>query len=164
MRFMKLSAVGFVLALVLVFLAFFSARPGADDFQDNDKGIGSGIGNYLSAEIMYNAKLSPHRTIGSLTDSEINSLCNSIKYIMKLSYYNNKTGYMSNFGKFTEVHRKGIDDGRFPNFHDSIKFKEGDEFEFKVYRMKTDSHGNEIIADSSINNDRTSWWVPNVQI
>lgn len=131
--------------------------------QDKKKGIGSGIGNYLAAEIMYNAKLSPHRKIGSLTQTEITTLCHSIKYIIKLSYYNNTIGYMTSFGSFSDVHKKGIDEGDFPNFHKDIKLKKSDKFEFKVYGLKKDLHGNNVTADTTINKDRTTWWVPNVQ-
>ena len=55
--------------------------------QNKNETIGCGLGNYLTAEIMYEAKLSPYRTLGSLTKKELEKLNESIKKIIKISYY-----------------------------------------------------------------------------
>jgi len=128
----------------------------------DQKAIGSGIGNYLSSEILYNAKLSPKRTLKSLSNNDLKKLSQSIKYIMKLSYYNNPTGYMTNFDKFILKHKKGIDNGKYPNYHQDIKLKKSDQFKFNVYRRKLDNNGNKVLADK-INNNRTTYWIPNIQ-
>ena len=131
--------------------------------QNKSDGIGSGIGNYLAPEIMYDAKISPLRTIGSLSKMDIFALAHSIKYIIKLSYFNNKTGYMANFGTFTREHKKGIQSGLYPDYHPDIILKSADAFEFKVYRQKVDPYGNEVKIDKTINDNRSTYWVPNVQ-
>jgi len=131
--------------------------------QNISNGLGSGIGNYLMPEILYDAKLSPFRKMGSLTDVEIDRLGISIKRIIKLSYYNNTTGYMSNFESFAETHKLGIISGKYPDYHKDIKFKPTDVFEFKVYRQKKDKLGNKVEQDKTINEGRTTYWVPSVQ-
>lgn len=131
--------------------------------QTKTSGIGSGIGNYLAPEILYEAKLSPYRQLNSLTNQELSKLAYSIKYIMKLSYYNNSTGYMTNFGEFTEIHRQKIDSGFYPNYHPEIILKSTDKFEFKVYRKEKDPLGNIVQKDKSYAKNRSIYWVPNVQ-
>lgn len=126
-------------------------------------GLVSGLGNYLMPEILYDCKLSPSRTIGSLTISEINSLAQSIRYVVKLSYYYNTTGYMTNFGNFIETHKKKIDKGIYPNYQSTIVLAKTAKFEFKVYQQKTDSFGNHVEANKEMNAGRTTYWVPNVQ-
>lgn len=130
--------------------------------QNKNDGIFSGIGNYLAPEILYNAKISPRRSIGSLSDKELLILSHSIKYIVKLSYYNNKTGYMKNFESFIDKHREKINDGYFPNYHTDINLK-NNEFQFNVYRLNKDPYGNEILKDKDIVNGRTVYWVPKIQ-
>ena len=131
--------------------------------QNISDSIGSGIGNYLLAEILYHAKLSPCRTLKSLSKQDIFTLSYSIKYIMKLSYFNNKIGYMTNFGDFIDVHREGIINGKFPNYHDDIKLDNSDIFEYKVYQKKKDPYGNDVINDRNINKNRSTWWVKEIQ-
>jgi formamidopyrimidine-DNA glycosylase len=117
-------------------------------------GLLSGLGNYLTPEILYRAKISPFREIGSLSNDDIKKLSHSIKYVTKLSYYNNTTGYMTNFGSFIKTHKEKIDDGKYPEYHPEIKLKE-DTFKFNVYRQKKDPLGNEVERDVTINNGRT---------
>lgn len=132
--------------------------------QNVSDGIVSGLGNYLTPEILYNCKLNPYREIGSLTQIEIHSLAESIKYITKLSYYNNSTGYMTNFGDFIQLHKKRIDDKIYPEYHTNIKLSVTDEFKFSVYQQKKDLLGNDVTPDKEINKGRTTYWVRNVQI
>jgi formamidopyrimidine-DNA glycosylase len=131
--------------------------------QKQNEGIVSGIGNYLMAEILYDAKLSPYRKAGSLTDSEIKTLGKSIQYITKLSYYDNETGYMTHFDEFIQDHKKGIDKGVYPEYHNDIKLKKNEGFDFKVYRKNKDSDGNEVLADKKLQKTRATYWAPAVQ-
>jgi formamidopyrimidine-DNA glycosylase len=131
--------------------------------QKQNDGVISGIGNYLMAEILYDAKLSPYRKAGSLTEDEIYSLCKSIKYITKLSYYDNETGYMTHFDEFIKIHKKGIDKGIYPEFHIDIKLKKNEKFDFKVYRQDKDSDGNEVLADKKLQKTRSTYWTPAIQ-
>lgn len=131
--------------------------------QNKKDGIISGLGNYLAPEILYDAQISPYRKIGSLTKTELQKLSHSIKYLIKLSYYNNTTGYMTNFGDFIDKHKNGIITGKYPTYHSNIKLKNNEEFQFKVYRQDTDPFGNKVEKDKTINNGRTTHWVPKVQ-
>lgn len=131
--------------------------------QKKDVGLVSGIGNYLMAEILYESKISPHRTIGSLSDEEIKNLGKAIQHLTKLSYYNNTTGYMTHFEDFIELHKERIDKGVYPDFHANVKLKKNEKFYFKVYRQKKDPYGNTVEADKSIQKTRSTYWTPNVQ-
>lgn len=113
--------------------------------------LGSGLGNYLVAEILYRAKLSPHRLGSSLTKKEIKALENSIKYTIKLAYKDNDTGYMS-----------ALDyDSKRVNYHPDVKLGNA-KFQFQVYKQRTDPKGNPVKAEKIING-RTTYWVPAVQ-
>lgn len=129
--------------------------------QEGSKGIGCGIGNYLSSEILYEARISPHRTLSSLAGPEIGSLAGSIKRIMKLAYQCNHTGYMERFGPYVDQHASGITTGRYPEYHPDVDLK-GERFRFKVYDQKTDPNGFTVIRER-IGNDRTVHWVREVQ-
>lgn len=125
------------------------------------KGIGSGIGNYLAPEILYHAKISPHREIKSLKKQEIHQLAYSIKYIIKLCYVHNDVGYMESFAKYVEEHKEKIENEKYPNYHPNVNV-DGKEFKFCVYRQKKDPLGNFVKADKIING-RTTYWAPKVQ-
>jgi formamidopyrimidine-DNA glycosylase len=131
--------------------------------QKQKEGIVSGIGNYLVAEILYESKISPFRTVGSLTDDEIKNLGKAIQYLTKLSYYNNKTGYMTHFDDFIDVHKERIDKGFYPDYHNSVKFKKNEKFEFKVYRQNKDPDGNKVEVDKSIQKTRSTYYSPQIQ-
>jgi len=118
----------------------------------------------LMAEILYDANVSPFRTTGSLSDNEILAIGRAMKYITKLSYYDNMTGYMTNFESFIPVHKERVKKGIYPDYHDDVKIKKGDTFEFKVYRQKKDPLGNPVSADKTIQKGRSTYWVPGVQV
>ena len=127
----------------------------------DQKKIVSGIGNYLVAEILYDAKINPHRTLKSLSSSEKKNLAHSMRKLTKYAYYDNTTGYMDhdNLIEFMKSHKKMIDDGTFPDYHPDIKPKK---FKFKVYGQKKDPKGNTVKKDNIIK-DRTIHWVESVQ-
>jgi formamidopyrimidine-DNA glycosylase len=118
-------------------------------------GIGSGIGNYLVAEILYRAKISPHTTIGALykNSSKIKKLSKTIKYVVKLCYLTNKTRYVQHF---KQLLTKNI-----PDFHKNINIKK-DIFIYFVYRQKKDPNGHIVIGEKIIKG-RTTYWVPAIQ-
>ncbi len=130
--------------------------------QNSDETLGSGIGNYIAAETMYDAKLSPYRTLNSLTKKDIERLNESIKKIIKISYISNKIGYMERFQDYIDIHKEQIKKGKFPDYFPEIKIKNNDEFIFKVYQQKTDKYGNDVKADKIITG-RTTYWVPQIQ-
>lgn len=132
--------------------------------QDIKNGIGSGIGNYLNCEILYRAKINPHKTIGSFSKDDINNLCYWIKYTIKLAYYNNSIDYIEKISKtFIDSHMIGILSGKYPNYHSDIKLKETAKFKFLIYKKKEDTYGNKITADKTVNSGRTMYWVKEIQ-
>jgi DNA-formamidopyrimidine glycosylase len=122
--------------------------------------IVSGIGNYLVAEILYDAKLNPHRGLDDLSDDEILDLAKSMRRIAKRAYYKNTSGYMNHFNLFMKNHSDRVDSGIFPNYHPDIKTKT--KFEFKVYQQKTDPNGYEVQNDEIVKG-RTIHWVKEIQ-
>ena len=57
-----------------------------------NQGIISGIGNYIKAEALYYAKISPNRKVGSLKESEKRKLFEGIRIIPRISYNNGGIG------------------------------------------------------------------------
>lgn len=124
----------------------------------DQKKVGSGLGNYLVAEILYRAGISPHRLGSELSDEDIENLTYWIKYIVKLSYVDNHIGYMVNLEEEANKLEK-------KNYHPDIKLKRKT-FKFLVYRKKEDSYGNKVKAEKIVgtgDNKRTTYWVPAVQ-
>lgn len=120
----------------------------------------SGIGNYLSSEILYDAKLNPHRDLSDLSDTDIRRLAHSIRKITKYAYYDNGTGYMEHFKNFMKTHSKRIDEGIFPNYISDIAPAKG--FQFKVYQKEKDPKEHKVQQDEILK-DRTTHWVKEVQ-
>lgn len=130
--------------------------------QDKKDSIGSGIGNYLSVEILYRAKISPHRQVKSLSDKEILKLAKELRKVIKQCYINNKTGYMTIYEEYADEHLELIEKGELPNYHSDIEINKDKGFSFKVYRLKEDSKKNKVIVDEIIPG-RSTYWVPAVQ-
>lgn len=131
--------------------------------QNKNKTIGSGIGNYLSAEILYRAKISPYRPLDTLSDDDIFVLADTIKFVLKMCYMTNKTGYMVKLGDFVDEHKQLVLNGVFPDYHPEIKIKDLPSFDFFVYRKKTDPLGNKVLADEIKGTGRTTYWVKEIQ-
>lgn len=108
-----------------------------------DQKIMSGIGNYLRAEILYEAKLSPHRLISSLTDKELAKLYKAARYCIYESYKQGGTSIR---------HYSDIDD---------TKGTYG--LELKVYRKKKDPQGNSVKPEKIAKDSQTMYWVPGIQ-
>jgi formamidopyrimidine-DNA glycosylase len=101
----------------------------------------SGIGNYLRAEILYDAKISPYRTLGSLNDSEIETLRQKSLDIIYRSY---------NCKGLTIYTYKD------PDGHTGT-------FVCQVYGRDLDPNGHKVLTFSDKNN-RTVHWVKEVQL
>jgi DNA-formamidopyrimidine glycosylase len=80
----------------------------------------AGVGNYIKADALYLSKISPYRTAGSLTNSELIALRESIRSVMLTSY--------SLGGHSIRDYTAG-----------------GSGYESPCYGRKTDAHGNTII-------------------
>ena len=96
----------------------------------------SGIGNYLRAEILYDCKISPHRTLNSLDEKDKKYLVKSINKIMTKSYKSQETDIES-----------------------EKNYTEG--FTFKVYGKKFTKKKEKVLHEELAK--RTIWWVPSVQ-
>ena len=110
-------------------------------FLMNQKNV-SGIGNYLKAECLYDAKISPHRFCENITTEESKRLFFACRRIINLSY---QTG-----GATIQNYRK-------PNGKKGLYSQR-----FAVYNQKTSPCGNEIIKEKTLDK-RTTHWVPVVQ-
>jgi formamidopyrimidine-DNA glycosylase len=125
----------------------------------DQKKLGSGIGNYLSAEILYDAEISPWRKINSLDKKELKALAHSIRKTMKLFYLTNNSPYL----KYLKPYFNKVDK---TDFHSDIK-EDDEDHEFQVYRQKEDSDGNVVKKDKIIPvnsaKKRTTYWVPSIQ-
>tara|TARA_Y100001938_G_C8031664_1_gene400975 strand:- start:247 stop:1053 length:807 start_codon:yes stop_codon:yes gene_type:complete len=107
-----------------------------------DQSVVAGVGNYVKAEALWRAHLSPHRTVESLTDIEMNTLNESIKDVLRESYSSGGAtirSYRTFDGSSGEYARR-----------------------FAVYNQKEDPDGFEVIKEKTADG-RTTHWVPQVQ-
>lgn len=118
-------------------------------------GIGAGIGNYLSAEILYDAKISPFRLIKDLQLNDIIRLVNSIKCIIKYSYSKTDLPFLQQYCNYL------ININKFINYLPDVVINTDELFNYKVYKQNKNSLNNPVKID--INNGRKVYWVPTVQ-
>lgn len=107
-----------------------------------NQSVVSGVGNYVKAEALYLAELSPHRLVRDLTTEEIERLRVQVINVMKASYNNGGAtirSYANVDGTKGEAQRR-----------------------FAVYGNKEDLMGNPVTAEQTADG-RTTWWVPAVQ-
>lgn len=116
--------------------------------------FGSGLGNYLTCEILYDAKINPKKCGIDLTKKELAMLEYSIKYKTKLAYQRNSLGYW-------EEHKDVMTPGKI-DYHPEIQLDDNDVFQFNVYKQKIDFLGNEVSQDNFYDK-RTTYWVKNIQ-
>lgn len=102
----------------------------------------SGIGNYLKAEILYAAKISPHRLCKDLTEKEIELIAEKSFEITNASYQSGGATIMT---YRDENNEKGLYSRR-----------------FMVYNHKTDPKGNKVIKETTTDK-RSTYWVPEIQ-
>lgn len=128
-------------------------------------GLGSGIGNYLVAEILFNAKISPYTKISDFDKKLSDTLCMSIKKVIKIAYLKSDVGYFSHISddvyNFIVKFRKKLEenpDSKY-NYHKSIDIGKN-KFKFNVYMQ---SKNNSDVKKSIIVKGRTTYWNPKVQ-
>jgi len=107
-----------------------------------DQKIVSGIGNYLKAECLYAAKISPHRYCTHITEKECEALFHACRRIIRLSY---KMG-----GATLATYRQ-------PNGEKGLYSRR-----FAVYNQNYDPNGFIVLKEKTLDN-RTTHWVPIVQ-
>ena len=106
-----------------------------------NQGIVSGVGNYLKADSLWMAKLSPWRKVEQTTDEQLTLLSESVSDVIRTAYLN---------GGSTILTYKGFDG------------EEG-KHEMLVYGRKTDLNGETVVCQETPDG-RTTWWVPRVQV
>ena len=107
-----------------------------------DQKVVSGIGNYLKAECLYAAKISPHRFCCHINEKESNNLFHACKRIIRLSY---------------EMGGATLSTYRQPNGEKGLYSRR-----FAVYNQKQDPDGYDVIKEKTLDK-RTTHWVPNIQ-
>lgn len=101
-----------------------------------DQSVISGCGNYIKAESLYDAKISPLRKIGNLSENEVEILYQALTVIPRISY--NKSG-VSLRDYADENGRKGSYEGF-----------------LKVY-------GNVLATRTKTSDGRNTYWFPDIQ-
>ena len=107
-----------------------------------DQTIVSGIGNYVKAEALHLAKVSPHRTCGSLTDADLYNLNTAVRSVLMSSFESGGATIQS-----------------YKDFHGNVGTATQN---FAVYGQKKDPLGNTVIKEKT-KDGRTTHWVPEVQ-
>ena len=101
-----------------------------------------GVGNYVKAEALYRAEISPHRLIGSLSTEELKALNMCCQIVLRQAY-NGRGASIRTYRDF---------DG---NTGDAT-------LQLMVYGRQKDPHGNEVIREQT-DDGRTTHWVPKIQ-
>jgi len=107
-----------------------------------NQSVVSGVGNYVKAEALYAARLSPHDVVHDLSSTEIECLRCAIIDVLQRSYELHGASMLT----YREVGgQKGEASSR-----------------FAVYGKPVDPLGNPVVRELTADN-RTTHWVPNVQ-
>jgi formamidopyrimidine-DNA glycosylase len=107
----------------------------------------SGVGNYLRADALWMARISPFRKVGELSDKELEAIYKSVRALMWGDYAPEdarKNGYI------------GVD---FKIPHDYGR-------EFFVYRQETDIDGHKVVKQELYEGSqkRSIYWVKDIQV
>lgn len=106
-----------------------------------DQSVVSGVGNYIRAEALYLAEVSPHRKVITLTSPEMSRLRQQLINVMQASY---RTGGAT-----------------FSSYRNPDGSKGEAQRRFVVYGNPTDPMGNAVVKEDL--GGRTIHWVPEVQ-
>jgi len=101
-----------------------------------------GIGNYIKAEILYRARISPKRKVKDILDSEFSRLNKAIEEVVRGSFSNGGATIHSYSGMDWE-------EGLYPFF-------------FHVYGRRICESGYQVITETTADG-RTTHWVPQLQ-
>ena len=100
----------------------------------------SGIGNYLKSEILYQCRIAPMRTLGSLTDTDIVNLLTNSSHLIRYAYQCNGL----TIGDYID-----------PNGNKGV-------YKPLVYSQPQDPEGRPVHTTNS--GERTTHWVPGYQV
>jgi len=107
-----------------------------------DQSLIAGVGNYVKAESLYRAGLSPHRQVQTLNSSDFARLKQAIQTIL------------------IDAYRRG---GASIQTYRDFEGNEGEYSQkFLVYNQDEDPNGNKVVREKT-NDGRTTHWVPAVQ-
>jgi formamidopyrimidine-DNA glycosylase len=101
-----------------------------------------GIGNYIKAEVLYRAGVSPHRLVGSLNDEEFSALNRETRDVVRSSYA--RRG--ATISTYRDIEGNG---GEFV-------------FYFKVYGRPICENGYQVVREIT-KDKRMTHWVPQIQ-
>ena len=104
-----------------------------------DQSTVSGVGNYVKAEALWRARLSPHRTVGSLAAEEFVALRDAIVDVMTTSY--------------------ALGGATIATYRDPNGVQGTATSRFACYGRIHDVEGNHVIAEETLDG-RTTWWAP----
>ena len=104
-----------------------------------DQSIIAGVGNYIKADSLWMAKMSPNRIVKDCSDKELLNLFRCIKIVINENYQAAEKGSIKNIYKDFGYNRK-----------------------FLVYNQSVDPNGEEIIKEQT-KDKRTTHWVPSIQ-
>lgn len=107
-----------------------------------DQSVVAGIGNYVKAEALWRAEISPWRPVSDLSDHETNMLLLAARDVLKESYE-------LQGASFRTYKTAKDDEGGFSEF-------------FNVYGRSQDSLGNDVSRDTTPDG-RTTFWSPTKQ-
>ena len=107
-----------------------------------DQSVVCGVGNYVKAEALYRAQISPNRLVGSLSTDEMKALNLSCQIVLRQAYN----------GRGASIRTYRDADG---NVGEAT-------LTFLVYGRQTDPHGNPVVREETADG-RTTHWVPSVQ-
>lgn len=102
----------------------------------------AGVGNYIKAESLFRAKISPHKTLAEVSENSREMLVRAAKAVAEEAY-----------------EQKGL---YFKN-HELVNGEKGEYVhQLDVYRKEFDPNGNSVISEET-KDKRTTWWVPLIQ-
>ena len=107
-----------------------------------DQKVVCGIGNYIKAEVLYRAKVSPWRNVGDISDDELEKIYKQTKFVIQSSY--DKKG--------ATIRDYVMPDGSTGAYR----------FEFEVYAKRVSKHGHQVVQENTPDKRKT-WWCPDYQ-
>ena len=107
-----------------------------------DQSIVAGVGNYIKAEALWLARISPHKKVSEISDTNMSVLNKALQTVMKESFVSGGATVQSYKNFFGET-------GSYSS-------------NFMVYNQKNDPDGFEVIKEKTPDG-RTTHWVPEVQ-
>jgi formamidopyrimidine-DNA glycosylase len=114
----------------------------------------AGIGNYLSVEILYEARLAPSILSKFIDRDTFIELYTAMCTVAAAAYYGNHTRYINHFGKYKPQRTPLIDYRPAKNII----------FSYKVYQQKTADGGKKVVGDRILSTrDSKTYWCPELQ-